>query len=237
MMNDEKVFDLILPCYNPVPGWEQRLIEKQDDLKRKFDTVLFRVFVVSDGSIRGYEPETVSRLKESIPDITIVDYRPNRGKGYALREAVRHGNADYTIYTDYDFPYTDDSMERVIQALLNGADVVVAVRDKSYQRKLPLFRKFLSFSSHLCNRYLLRLNIQDTQGGLKGFNRAGKALFLSTTVNSFLFDTEFIYKAQKKKVNLVAVPAKIRDGIHISDMKFKTLRREVKNLFSILFGR
>ncbi len=239
MMNGEKEteIDLILPCYNPAPGWEQYLIEKKRALNRKFETVHFRIIVVSDGSVCGYEPETVSRLKNAIPDICIVDYQPNRGKGYALREAARHGRSSYTLYTDYDFPYTDDSMERVIRALFAGADVVVAVRDKNYRKRLPVFRKILSFASHFCNGCLLNLKIRDTQGGLKGFNRTGKSLFLSTTINGFLFDTEFVRKAQRKKLNIVAIPAQIREGILVSDMNARTVKCEIKNLFSILFGR
>ena len=229
--------DIILPCYNPPFGWEQDVIKNVELLQKFSNTFSFRIIIVSDGSRRGYEPETIRALKQSVPDISIIDYQPNRGKGYALREAVKHGQSQYTIYTDYDFPYTEESFVSVLRSLTNGADVVVAVRDKNYQRSLPGFRKFLSISSHFCNTWILGLKIRDTQGGLKGFNRAGREIFLTTRVNSFLFDTEFIYKAQKQKANIQAVPASIREGIDISDMGLKVLRRELQNFFSILLNR
>lgn len=229
--------DLVLPCYNPPPGWEQKVSSKFNALQSLFDSIHFHLFIVSDGSKRGYEPKTIHALEEAIPGITIVNYSQNRGKGYALREAVKHCKSMYIIYTDYDFPYTDESFRRVIDTLLNGADVVVAIRDKSYQKGLPPFRKFLSESSHLCNAYLLRLKIRDTQGGLKGFNRKGQNVFLTTKVNSFLFDTEFIFKAQKEHLNIQAIQSRIREGLHVSDMGFNVLKRETANFLSILFNK
>ena len=79
------------------------------EVERLFSRVRFHLFIVSDGSRRGYEPETIDRLRQLIPDVCVVDYKPNRGKGYALREAVKRCTSPYIIYTDYDFPYTNDS--------------------------------------------------------------------------------------------------------------------------------
>ena len=232
-MNRRADLDLILPCYNPPSGWELKVIRKFKEVESLFDSIRFHLLIVSD----GYEPETIATLEREIPGVRIIDYRPNRGKGYALREAVRHCDSEYIIYTDYDFPYTEESFDRVIKTLLGGADLVVAIRDRNYQKNLPPFRRFLSESSHLCNAIFLRLKIRDTQGGLKGFNQTGKTVFLSTKVNSFLFDTEFIYKAQRKELNIQAVQSRIRDGLHVSDMGFKVLKREMANFFSILFNK
>ena len=203
-----------------------------------FSPVRFHLFIVSDGSRRGYEPETIDRLRQLIPNVCVVDYKPNRGKGYALREAVKRCTSPYIIYTDYDFPYTNDSFGRMVETLLGGADVVVATRSKSYQENLPPFRKVLSKLSHICNTWILRIKIKDTQGGMKGFSQAGQAIFLTTRINSFLFDTEFIYKASRRKeINLRTINANIKEGLAVSDMGFKVLRREALNFLSILFHR
>ena len=224
-MNARADIDLVLPCYNPPSGWEEQVATHFREVERLFSPVRFHLFIVSDGSRRGYEPETIDRLRQLIPDVCVVDYKPNRGKGYALREAVKRCTSPYIIYTDYDFPYTNDSFGRMVEALLGGADVVVATRGKSYQDNLPPFRQMLSKLSHICNTWVLRIKIKDTQGGMKGFSQAGQAIFLTTRINSFLFDTEFIYKASRRK------------GLAVSDMGFKVLRREALNFLSILFHR
>lgn len=230
--------DLVLPCYNPPTGWEQRVIAHFKEVEGLFTNIHFHLFIVSDGSRRGYEPETLARLREALPDIRIVEYQPNRGKGYALREAVKHCTSPYIIYTDFDFPYTNDSFGRVVEALIDGADVVVAIREKSYQNNLPLFRQLLSKLSHLCNTWVLRIKIKDTQGGMKGFSRKGQTIFLSTQIKSFLFDTEFIYKASRQKdIDLRTINAVIKEGLTVSNMGLRVLRQEAFNFFTILFHK
>lgn len=230
--------DLVLPCYNPSSGWEKRVIGHFREVERLFASYRFHLFIVSDGSRRGYEPETLARLYAAIPGTCIVDYQPNRGKGYALREAVKRCTSPYIIYTDFDFPYTNDSFGRVVEALSDGADVVVATRDKSYQDNLPPFRQILSKLSHFCNTWILRIDIKDTQGGMKGFSRKGQAIFLTTHINSFLFDTEFIYKASRRNdIDLRTIHAVIKEGLAVSNMGFKVLRREAFNFLTILFQK
>ena len=230
--------DLILPCYNPHSGWERSVVAHFKDLQERNNHVLFHLYIATDGSVKGYDDSTINYLKTELPGINIVHYTENRGKGYALRYAVSRCTSEYIIYTDYDFPYTDKSVDSVIQKLLEGFDVVVAERDRIYQENLPLFRKFLSYSSHKLNKYILRLKIKDTQGGLKGFNKKGKSIFLETTIKSFLFDTEFIYKAtHTKEVSISTVNALTKSGIACSNMGFKVLRNEFFNFLKILWNK
>lgn len=232
----KKQFDIVLPCYNPHVGWEQKVINKFREIEKKYNDYLFRLHIVNDGSTIGYEEETINILYKEIPTVDLVLYDKNRGKGYALRQAVMNCMNDYIIYTDYDFPYTDHSFENVMNALIDGAEVVVATRGKSYQNGLPPFRRFLSISSHILNRMVLGLKIHDTQGGMKGFDQSGRQLFLSTTIDTFLFDTQFVKKASKnKQIRLVTVDAEIRDEIHLSCMGPKVIKQEMKNIFKILF--
>lgn len=234
----KEVIDIVLPCYNPSVDWEKRVVEHYKSLQERHSGRKFNFFIVTDGSTKGYSDEIIGFLKSRIPALTIVDYPVNKGKGYALRAAVKECTSNYIIYIDYDFPYTWDSIQNVVAALENGADVVVAVRNTDYQKSLPRFRKLLSYSSHLLNRLVLRLKITDTQGGMKGFNRKGREIFLTTTINSFLFDTQFIYKASHKQgIKVVAVDARIKEGICMSVMGWKVLKRELKNIFVILCNK
>lgn len=229
------VIDLVLPCYNPNPGWAEGIILNLRQIEKKCERCRFRLFIVSDGSRSGFEPETLNRLNKEINGVQIISYSRNRGKGYALRKAIKQCSSSYIIYTDYDFPYTLDSFIRVINELTkNQADVVVALRSKSYRENLPLFRRVLSESSHLCNRLFLRLNIHDTQGGLKGFNCNGKQCFLKTKINGFLFDTEFICKANKSNLKIHTIEGDVRRDIIVSNFGLATVKQEVKNFLSLL---
>lgn len=79
-MNARADIDLVLPCYNPPSGWEERVATHFREVERLFSPVRFHLFIVSDGSRRGYEPETIDRLRQLIPDVCVVDYKPNRGR-------------------------------------------------------------------------------------------------------------------------------------------------------------
>ncbi len=230
-------FDIVLPAYNPHVGWDVKVVENMKILNNNFPDINFSLYIVNDGATRGYEKENKGRILLDYPDTQFIEYAVNRGKGCALRYAIERTKSEYVIYTDYDFPYTLNSMKITINSLISGADVVVAVRNLDYQHNLPPIRKYLSFSSHLLNRYFLRLKIKDTQGGLKGFNSNGKEIFLRTKINSFLFDTEFIYKATRNnQIKIAVVDAMIKPGLKVSKMGMKVLTKEFFNLFRIVLN-
>ena len=64
-MNARADIDLVLPCYNPPSGWEERVATHFREVERLFSPVRFHLFIVSDGSRRGYEPETINRMSAS----------------------------------------------------------------------------------------------------------------------------------------------------------------------------
>jgi glycosyltransferase involved in cell wall biosynthesis len=232
------VIDLILPCYNPSPDWPATVRAYFERLQTLLAGVELRLTIADDGSERHVGIEAQQQLLRDIPAARIIGYKENRGKGYALRHVVRQCTAPYMIYVDYDFPFELENIKSVADALLNDADVVVGDRGERYYAQLPVKRKIMSKVSRFLNKYLLRIPACDTQGGLKGFNRKGRDIFLQTKIEQFLFDTEFVFKAcRRKDITLQVVPIQARDGVVFSNMSAKTLRRELKNFLQILFRR
>ena len=228
-----EVIDIILPCYNPRPDWEQVMITKYHELRSVLGRNI-RFIVVNDGSVRGFTQEAVDTLLAAVPGTIIVDNKQNQGKGAAVRDGLAHSDSEVAIYTDYDFPYEVHSMFDVVDLLEQGYDIVIAKRDHSYYNQLTFKRKVMSYASKCLNFILLGLTHVDTQGGLKGFNRKGKEYLASTRTNRFLFDTEFIYHASKNDDVLIAeTTVTLRDEVVLLDMKKSVLKEELKNLFSI----
>ncbi len=106
--------DIILPAYNPLPGWEEVVIGRFQSLVKALPDVKIRLFIVNDGSSRLDENESLRILQQVIPDLQWISYTENRGKGYALRQGVKKSSADFVVYTDIDWPYTEESMIGVI---------------------------------------------------------------------------------------------------------------------------
>ena len=74
-------------------------------------------------------------------------------------------------------------------------NVVIGVKDQSYYDHVPPLRRSISRVFRFFVRSLLRIPTDDTQCGLKGFDQVGKAVFLKTTIDRYLFDLEFVFLA------------------------------------------
>lgn len=230
-----KTVDIILPCYNSTTPWYKELQLFYESAIR-FECKL-QFIVVNDGSTIGNLPKQIEELKSKSIPLTFVSYPKNKGKGYALRQGVKASTADFIAYTDIDFPFTNESMAKVLQVLLTGDyDVVAGYREEAYyQNKMSGFRKQLSRLFRFFLKRVLKLPITDTQCGLKAFNKKGREKFLQTSINRYLFDFEFIYSACKDRgIRIQTVPVQLKENVVFSKMRFKILIQESFNLLSIL---
>ncbi len=49
--------DLVIPCYNPEPGWQEAILQNFQELKRNLPETEIHIFIVNDGSTVGAAPE------------------------------------------------------------------------------------------------------------------------------------------------------------------------------------
>lgn len=159
------------------------------------------------------------------------------GKGYALRAGVQAAGAPYIITTDFDFPYETRNVRQVFHKLKMGFDVVAGKRKADYYSRIPFKRFLISKGCTLLNRTVLQLPDCDCQSGLKGFNQAGKNIFLQTTINRFLVDTEFLVMSYRNKLSLSIVSLELKKGIEFSSMGIRVLLSESRNFISILLKK
>ncbi|HOY04919.1 MAG TPA: glycosyltransferase family 2 protein [Saprospiraceae bacterium] len=229
---------VIVPCYNPPPGWEKALAAHYQDFSRALNGWAdeLKLVVVNDGPSTHTQSANFAYLKELLPTVGVVDYAQNRGKGYALRQGVASTEADFYLVTDADFPYTIDSMIRVAQTLKQHGGIAAGNRDTTYYERVPLLRKWLSQFLRWMLRNILRQPIDDSQCGLKGFDNAGKAVFLKTTIDRFLFDLEFLMLANGK-VPVTPVQVELRESVVFSAVSWKILATEGRNFLWLLLRR
>ena len=133
--------DIILPVYNPLAGWEGIIIQRFLSLENQLPEHQVQLIIVNDGSSKMDEADSVEKLKKNIPNLQWISYEANKGKGYALRSGVTASDADYIIYTDIDWPYTEQSMLGLFKELTSKADAVIGIREESYYTHLPPARR------------------------------------------------------------------------------------------------
>ena len=232
-----KRYDLsiVLPMYKPEQGWEKTFKKNIEFLEREFNHAIFIEYIIVND---GYENEHLLNLFEVIQqsenNIRFISYAENKGKGFALRTGVAAATASIVITTDLDFPYEFRDVKNLYLLLKSGKEIVSGKRMTSYYTATPFKRKIISKTCIALNKYLLNLSLPDTQSGLKGFNKKGKNVFLQTTINRFLVDTEFLVLANKHKIDIEVLEISLKKDIKFSNMGFKVLWTEGKNFYRIL---
>lgn len=232
-LQDRVVVSVVLPLYQPKQNWAKQFAENIDRLN-KMATVCFNYIIVHDGPVTRELLDEVELLKACFQNISFQYYGQNRGKGYALRYGVRKTQTPFTIVMDFDFPYSDENIAQIIEGLQQGYDVVTGKRDTDYFKKAPLKRKIISKAFSFFNEVFFDLPENDTQSGLKGFNEKGKAVFLQTTIDRFLVDTEFLIRATKKSLSIKVIMVHLRPHVSFTNFGLKVLHTELGNLFSLI---
>lgn len=196
------------------------------------------IILVNDGSTRGISQQDIKVLQQKIPSFILADNHVNKGKGYALRKGVALATTDIIIYTDIDFPYATQSIAAVYNTLCtDDCDIAIGVKDKNYYTKVPIVRKYISKLLRMFTGIIFSLPVTDTQCGLKGFKIDAKNVFLTTTIDRYLFDLEFIRKAHKQKFKIQAIAVRLNDNVVFRKMNYRLLMGEAVNFIKLIFSR
>jgi len=228
---------IVLPCYNPKPGWHLEVANQYQQIRNSLPAdIQIELIVVNDGSPVPVTPSSKRFLSRRCPHFKFISYNYNMGKGYAVRKGIEAAQAPYIIYTDIDFPYTVADICEVYHTLVAGkAELVMGVREAAYNQKLSWVRKLASNGCNYLNKTLLNLPYKDVQSGLKGINLIGRELMLKTTINRFLFDTEFIWLASSySNIRIKALPVKLREDVTFTSMSSAVYLKEAGNFCRLL---
>jgi dolichyl-phosphate beta-glucosyltransferase len=200
---------VILPCYNEaerLPATLQALLAHLSAAPGEVE-----VLVVDDGSTDATEGVAAAAAAAD-RRVRVLSYRPNRGKGFAVRTGMLAAQGDLVVFTDADGSYQPSDLDRIVAAL-DQAPVAIGTRAGSASG--PLGRRAASRVFNLAIRGSLGLPFGDTQSGLKGFRRpAAQQIFGQARVDGFAFDVEVLWLARQLhlEVTEVRVQAMERQG-------------------------
>ncbi|MDD4382521.1 MAG: glycosyltransferase [Candidatus Dojkabacteria bacterium] len=172
----------------------------------------FELIFVVDGYVDNTKDILNKYIKENnLPNISVVGYRDNKGKGYAIRYGMKKAHGDIIGFTDAD---TDIQIRTLGYALreIKKDNVHVVIPSKYHidsNIAISPKREFLSKGLMLLNRILLRLpsNISDIGCGLKLFKREViKRILPNLKVDRFAIDSEILNEVCKVGYTVSVIP-------------------------------
>ncbi len=225
---------LLVPVYNPPLGWQDTLLARFQEFRDAIAAPV-QLVVIDDGSVRDLKTEA-SLIENSLgQSFTLIQHGINKGKGAALKTGAGTVEASWYMFTDVDFPYSLESMVNVWQHLSSQSGIVTGYREQTYYADVSPFRTVVSRTLRALNRLILRLPVNDTQCGLKGFDRQTRDVLLTCKTDRFLIDLELLLAVTAKKISIHSVFVQLRSEISFTQFRSSVLLREVFSFFRLLW--
>ncbi|MBQ7707969.1 MAG: glycosyltransferase family 2 protein [Lachnospiraceae bacterium] len=208
---------VVMPAYNEGMHIKDNLLKASRIISGFVHN--YRIIAVDDGSSDNTLTEIIS-ASESDSKISYIGYKPNKGKGKAIISGVNYADADYIAFLDSDLELNPIMLKGFLKSMKEKkADIVIGSKmHKESKLEYPLMRRIMSFGYYIILKMMFRLNIKDTQTGIKLFrSQVIKSLTENMLTDGYAFDIEILAKANKAGCKIIEMPI---------ELKFKRERKE-----------
>ncbi len=198
---------VIIPTYNEKENIE-KMIRKVFSLETPF-----HLLIVEDNSPDGTAAIVKNMQKEFPRRLHMIERKGKLGLGTAYIAGFRWAlERDYenVCEMDCDFSHNPDDLERLLQAIADGADLAIGSRYISGINVInwPLGRVLMSYFASKYVRVITGMKVMDTTAGFKCYRR--KVLetidFDKIKLVGYGFQVEMKFTAWKFGFNIVEVP-------------------------------
>lgn len=222
---------IVVPAFNE----ERRLPDSVKKIERYMHERggAWELVLVDDGSRDG----TAAWMRSAAagrPEIRVVSYWPNGGKGYAIRRGVLEATGDAVLVSDADLSTPIEELDRLLPRL-DGAAVVIGSRALGESRigvAQAWYRQWMGKTFNRLMAAITGLPFRDTQCGFKLFRGdAAKAIFAQAAVDRFAYDVEALLLANQLGYAIEEVPVRWDNS---DDSRVRIVRDSSRMLFDIL---
>jgi len=165
---------------------------------------------------------------------------PQRGKGAAVRRGMLAARGEYLLFSDADLSTPIDEMEKLMQALREENDIVIASRglpDSRLPVRQPWYRELVGRVGNVLVRLVAVRGIRDTQCGFKLFPRqVARRLFGAQRMRGIAFDMEILFLAQRLGLKIAEVPVTWIDSPDTRINRVRDSLDALKDLMRIRFN-
>ena len=227
---------VVVPAYNEA----RRILPSLDQVFPYMDAHHpdYEVVVVDDGST----DDTVALVRGHFgqrPQLRLLAYGGNRGKGFAVRYGAEHASGDVVLFTDADLSTPIEELDKLLPFVQQGCDLVMGTRahpKADIRIRQPFYREYGGKLFNLLIRVLLLPEFHDTQCGFKLFRRTAVLPILQRQrIDRFAFDVELVYLAHQAGLKIADVPVVWMNSPE-TKMGAAGIARAVLDVLRIWFG-
>jgi glycosyltransferase involved in cell wall biosynthesis len=200
--------EIAIPVHN-----EQRVLaagvrELHRYLMSEF-TFAFQITIADNGSTDA-TLEIAEALARELTEVAVL-HLEHKGRGRALRAAWSRSDADVVAYMDVDLSTGLSALEALLLPLLQvRGDITIGSRlAPGAEVTRGLRRELISRAYNLLLHVLLGVGFSDAQCGFKaGRREVIDSVLAEVEDDSWFFDTELLYLAQRRKLSIREVPVR-----------------------------
>ncbi|HKM19862.1 MAG TPA: glycosyltransferase [Candidatus Dojkabacteria bacterium] len=201
---------LVIPTYK-----KQR--EVLDQLERLYGFLTrknpnFELIFVIDGYVDNTKEILKKYVKENrLKKITVIGYKENRGKGYAIRYGMKRAKGDVIGFIDADTDIQIRTLGYALKALKKDSvmAVIPSKLHKDSNVEMTLGRKIFSYGLIFVSKIFLNLpkNVNDVGCGLKLFRKElVERMLPHLTVDAFAIDSDMLHVIGKMGCKIAVTP-------------------------------
>jgi glycosyltransferase involved in cell wall biosynthesis len=196
------LLSVVTPVYNGGPFIAENVSIIRDELNAA--GIPYELIVVSDGSV----DETVERaVSAGHPDVRVLHYDRNIGKGYAVKVGLLAARGRFIGFIDSDLDLHPAELPSFLAAMQRGSlDAAIGSKRHPHSRvDYPPRRRLYSWLYQQLIRLLFRLDVADTQVGIKIFRRElVETVVPHLLVKRYAFDLELLAVARDSGFTRIA---------------------------------
>lgn len=186
------------------------------------------IVVVDDGSTdRTYQ------VAGGIEGVVVLRHFLNRGKGAAMKtgiEAAKRLNADVVVTLDGDGQHDPQDIARMVQAVVEGNDVVLGTRVMA-PGSMPPWKILANKTGNFFTWLIHGLWVTDSQSGFRAFSRRA-IQSIETSTDRYEYDSEVVREIHRHKLRYVELPIAVR---YTAYSQTKAARQNLGNGVKTLF--
>ena len=171
----------------------------------------WELIVVDDGSTDDSRA-IVQRLAAEESRVSVLGYRENRGRGFALRTGMQAARGHLVVTTEIDLSWGDDIVARILKVFRENPELDMVIASPHLHgggyRNVPRRRIFLSTAGNVIIRAGLNRRITMNTGMTRGYRRES-LLRLPLTANGKELHLEIVNKALAFNYRIQEIPAVI----------------------------